>query len=65
MADQLNMQGMSLQDSQHAPQHGYERGAYIPPHMRQTGGRPPMNGPPAGANGGYPPPGPAPPNGGG
>ncbi|QDS72834.1 DEAD-box ATP-dependent RNA helicase [Venturia effusa] len=64
MADQLNMQGMSLQDSQHAPQHGYERGAYIPPHMRQSG-RPPMAGHSAGANGGYPPPGPAPPNGGG
>ncbi|EME39162.1 hypothetical protein DOTSEDRAFT_179601 [Dothistroma septosporum NZE10] len=43
MADQLNMNGLSLQDSQHAPQNGAGpqqngfgagRSAYIPPHMR-------------------------------
>ena len=46
MADSLNMNGLSLNDSQHAPhQNGYqEKAAYIPPHMR---GRPapPSNGP--------------------
>ncbi|KAI6833737.1 ATP-dependent RNA helicase [Hortaea werneckii] len=58
MADQLNMGGLSLKDSQHAPKPGQpnglpERSAYIPPHMRQRGpagppagfdGPPPMNG---------------------
>ncbi|KAF2769870.1 putative ATP dependent RNA helicase [Teratosphaeria nubilosa] len=60
MADQLNMNGLSLQDSQHAPNHqqqngfgGGERSAYIPPHMRQRGGPPP--GPPAGFDGPPPP----------
>lgn len=45
MADQLNMKGMSLSDSQHAPNgapNGYhhaqqERSAYIPPHARSSG----------------------------
>jgi ATP-dependent RNA helicase DDX3X len=35
MADQLKMSTMSLNDSQHAPQaNGFERGSYIPPHLR-------------------------------
>ncbi|KAF2749894.1 DEAD-domain-containing protein, partial [Sporormia fimetaria CBS 119925] len=47
--DQLDMSRMSLNDSQHAPQHGpqggnFERAAYIPPHLR---GRPQQHqGPP-------------------
>jgi len=31
MADQLNMNGLSLNDSQHAPNGGFERSTYIPP----------------------------------
>ncbi|KAK5107460.1 DEAD-box ATP-dependent RNA helicase [Meristemomyces frigidus] len=52
MADGLNMNGLSLKDSQHAPQQngGFERSAYIPPHMRGSGAPPP--GPPAGFDGG-------------
>lgn len=47
MADQLNMGGLSLQDSQHASMNGFGgRAAYIPPHARRTGGPPPP--PPAG-----------------
>lgn len=46
MADQLNIKGMSLSESQHAPAagpNGYhtgpqERSAYIPPHARSSGG---------------------------
>lgn len=46
MADQLNIKGMSLAESQHAPApgpNGYhggpaERSAYIPPHARSSGG---------------------------
>ncbi len=55
MADQINMNGLSLHDSQHAPQgNGFgERSAYIPPHLRQRGG-----GPPAGMENGGPPPAP-------
>lgn len=50
MADQLNMGGMSLNDSQHAPaNNGFERAAYIPPHLR---GRPQMGGPPPMQDGG-------------
>lgn len=54
MADQVNMAGLSLKDSQHAPpadhqgpqSNGFgERSAYIPPHMRQRGGGPPQQGP--------------------
>ncbi|KAF2671486.1 DEAD-domain-containing protein [Microthyrium microscopicum] len=40
MADNLNMNGLSLADSQHAPSaqpNGFERGTYIPPHMRNRG----------------------------
>jgi len=67
MADQINMNGLSLQDSQHAPKPGqqqngaFERSAYVPPHMR---GAP--RGPPAGGPGGFdgPPPGPPAMNGG-
>ncbi|CAK4034554.1 ATP-dependent RNA helicase DED1 [Lecanosticta acicola] len=69
MAEQLNMNGLSLKDSAHAPPPGPaqppqqqnggfngERSAYIPPHMRQRGG----GGPPAGRPNGFdgPPPGP-------
>jgi len=36
MADGLNMNGLSLQDSQHNGQNGgFVRGAYIPPHARR------------------------------
>jgi ATP-dependent RNA helicase DDX3X len=43
MADQLNMNGLSLNESKHA--NGIPaRSAYIPPHMRgQAGGPPPMS----------------------
>jgi len=38
------MNGLSLKDSQHAPKggqpNGFERSAYVPPHMRQRGGPP-------------------------
>jgi len=38
MADlSANMKGMSLGDSQHAP-NGEGRSAYIPPHARSSGG---------------------------
>lgn len=41
MADQLDMNGLSLQDSQHAPNgFGGARSAYIPPHARRSGGGP-------------------------
>ena len=57
MAEQLNMNGLSLKDSQHAPQQGVpqqngfpERSAYIPPHMRQ---RPSAQAPPPGPPNGY------------
>lgn len=50
MADQINMNGLSLHDSQHAPQashapqtNGFERSAYIPPHLRSRGGGPPAS----------------------
>ncbi|KAF2169075.1 hypothetical protein M409DRAFT_53029 [Zasmidium cellare ATCC 36951] len=63
MADSLNMNGLSLKDSQHAPppgqehqQNGFgERTAYIPPHMRTRGGGPPPSAGP-GFDGGPPPP---------
>jgi hypothetical protein len=43
MADQLNMNGLSLNESKHAGAMP-ARSAYIPPHMRnQAGGPPPMN----------------------
>ena len=56
MADQLNMGGLSLQDSQHAgggPRVG-GGSAYIPPHLRNQA-PPPMPGPAMDG-----PPGPAP-----
>lgn len=60
MADQLNMNNLSLQESQHAPKPGQQNGgfgqgrsAYIPPHMRGARGGP-APGPPAGFDG--PPP---------
>jgi hypothetical protein len=50
MADpnQLNMNGLNLNESQHAPHsqpNGFERGAYIPPHLRRQDA-PPVPGPP-------------------
>lgn len=61
MANNLNMNGLSLNESAHAPsggsQNGFgERSAYIPPHLRNRGPAPP--GGPGGFDG--PPPGPAP-----
>lgn len=51
MADQLNLGGLTLADSQHAT--GVNgRSTYIPPHMRgANGGPPPMEGPPPVFNG--------------
>lgn len=71
MADQINMNGLSLKDSAHAPQPGQqqsngfsERSAYVPPHMRRTGGGPAPAaaapngmGPPPVNGGAFPPPG--------
>lgn len=60
MAESLNMNGLSLKDSQHAApngapqQNGFEKAAYIPPHMRQRGGPAPSA--PNGFDGGPPPP---------
>lgn len=57
MANELNMNGLTLKDSQHAPppgqsheQNGFagERSAYIPPHMRSSARGPA----PAGFDGG-------------
>jgi ATP-dependent RNA helicase DDX3X len=49
---------LNLNDSQHAPQNGFngERSAYIPPHLRgrPQAGPPPMGGPPPMMNGGGP-----------
>ena len=58
MADQLDIAGLSMKDSQHA--NGFPRSTYIPPHMRgQMGGPagppgplPRMDGPPPMMNGG-------------
>jgi ATP-dependent RNA helicase DDX3X len=55
MADQLNMNSLSINESHHAPNGGQARSAYIPPHMRGVAHPPP--GPPPAAAGG---PGPAP-----
>jgi ATP-dependent RNA helicase DDX3X len=44
MADQLNMNGLSLSDSKHANGMPNGRPAYIPPHLRGQQGR---SGPPA------------------
>jgi len=58
MAEQLDMGRLNLNDSQHAPQNGFngERSAYIPPHLRGRPGQaaPPMNGPGPMMNGGGP-----------
>ena len=49
MADQLDMNGLSLNDSKHAPNGLATRSAYVPPHMRGRGAGPaPMDGPPDG-----------------
>ena len=45
MADQLNMGGLSMGDSQHAGPNGM-RSTYIPPHLRGSGSGPPPPGPP-------------------
>ena len=61
MGDQLNMNGLSLNDSAHAPggqQNGMERSAYIPPHMRGQARGPAPPGGPNGFDGGPPGPGP-------
>ncbi|GAB7359380.1 hypothetical protein MBLNU230_g6031t1 [Neophaeotheca triangularis] len=72
MADGLNMNGLSIKDNQQGPPNGqangFERSAYVPPHMRGARGPagpggPPPGPPPAGFNG--PPPGPMPNGGGG
>lgn len=64
MADQLNMNNLSLQESQHAPKPGQQNGggggygqgrsAYIPPHMRGARSGP-APGPPGGFSGPPPP----------
>ena len=48
MADQLNMNGLSLNDSQHAGPNGMGggRAAYIPPHLRNAPQSVRMDGPP-------------------
>lgn len=57
MADQLNMNKLTLSDSQHAqPQgpngfHGQERSAYIPPHARGSQRGPAPADPAAGLDG--------------
>lgn len=44
MADQLNMNGLSLNDSRHATNGNHPgRAAYIPPHLRGRAGPPPPN----------------------
>jgi ATP-dependent RNA helicase DDX3X len=51
MADQLNMNGLSLNESKHANSIP-ARSAYIPPHMRGQAGGPPsmsMDGPSSGS----------------
>jgi ATP-dependent RNA helicase DDX3X len=53
MADSLNMNGLSLQDSKHASNGmGGGRSTYIPPHLRGSAGGPP----PMGLDGAAPPP---------
>jgi hypothetical protein len=60
MANQLNMNGLTLTDSKHAaamPNGPNGRPAYIPPHLRGQpvrGGPPPMDGPAALPPGGDP-----------
>lgn len=53
MADQINMNGLNLNDSQHAgpgaPPNGMQQGggqrqSYVPPHARSGRGGPPTNG---------------------
>ncbi|KAF2499414.1 DEAD-domain-containing protein [Lophium mytilinum] len=58
MAEQLNMGGLSINESQHAPSNGFpDRAAYIPPHLRGRSGTPsgPMDAPPPVMNGAPPP----------
>ena len=53
MAESLNMNGLSLQDSKHAGNGiGGGRSTYIPPHLRGAGRVPP----PMGMDGAAPPP---------
>ncbi|KAF2206046.1 DEAD-domain-containing protein [Delitschia confertaspora ATCC 74209] len=56
MAEQLDMGRLNLNESQHAPSNnGFERSAYIPPHLRGRAQPPPqaapMDGPPQMMNG--------------
>lgn len=55
MADSLNMNGLSLNDSKHAPSGSMPR-TYIPPHLR---GQPAPRGPIVGMDGAGPGPTPA------
>lgn len=56
MADHLDMNGLTLNDSKHANGMPGGRPAYIPPHLRGQpgGGPPPMDGPPTLPPGGNP-----------
>ncbi|TKA78532.1 ATP-dependent RNA helicase ded1 [Cryomyces minteri] len=45
MADGLNMNGLSIHENHHAGPNGFERSAYIPPHLRNSQHRPPPGGP--------------------
>ena len=59
MADNLKMNGLSLNDNQNGPSHPAGRSAYIPPHLRnQSRGGPPRGPPAMGYDGTGPPPGP-------
>jgi hypothetical protein len=53
MAEQLNMNGLSLNESRHAPNGNINggRSAYIPPHLRGRGGAPMDDGPAPGLAG--------------
>ena len=54
MADNLNMNGLSLNDSKHAGSMAHGRSTYIPPHLRSQGRSGPLmsldGAPPAGGN---------------
>jgi len=54
MADQLDMNGLSIHDPHHGMNGAAGGSTYIPPHMRGVQPRPPqaMDGPPPPLNGG-------------
>lgn len=62
MADNLKMNGLSINDAQNGPSHPGGRSAYIPPHLRNQprgpGPAPVPGPPPMGYDGAGPPPGP-------